>query len=249
MFHVKQFNKLAEFCIKNDIEYNDVTDDLFVKFCDFLIEKNKVMNLTAVTDPKDIEIKHFIDSISSIPTINKLFKSKSDQKSVEIIDIGTGAGFPGMPLAIMMPQYQFTLADSLNKRIDFLKETVSLLKITNVIPIQGRADELGQGDFRESFDLCVSRAVADMSVLLEYCLPLVKVGGYVLLYKSGDYKEELQKSEYAMELLGGKLIGVKEFSLPDTDMRRSLIQIEKINETPYKYPRRPGKPSKSPLIK
>ena len=245
---MKQFNKLAEFCLNNQIKYDDETESRFEKYCEILIDRNKVMNLTAVTDPDEVEIRHFIDSVSSVPELRKLFYDKPAESPIKVIDIGTGAGFPGMPLAIVMPEYQFVLADSLNKRVDFLKEVEKILDLDNVQPIHGRAEEIGQSEMRESFDLCVSRAVADMSVLLEYCLPLVKVGGYAVLYKSGDYKEELDRAAYAMEVLGGELKDVKEFELAGTDIRRSFIIIEKRNAAPIKYPRRSGKPSKSPLM-
>ena len=246
---MKQFEKLADFCRKSGISYDDSSEKMFEGFCEILIEKNKVMNLTAVTDPDEVEIKHFIDSVASAATIKDLFGGCEAEKVIKVIDIGTGAGFPGVPLAIVIPSYQFVLADSLNKRIDFLKETAEYIGLSNIEPIQGRAEDLGQSELRESFDLCVSRAVANLSVLLEYGLPLIKVGGYAVLYKSGDFTEELEESEYAMQILGGKLKEIKEFMLPGTDIRRSLIIIEKVEATPDKYPRRAGKPSKSPLLK
>ena len=242
---MKQFSRLAEFCRDQQIVYNEETEQKFQGFCQLLIEKNKVMNLTAVTEPSEIELKHFIDSASSISLIKDLF---ADIKELKVVDLGTGAGFPGIPLSILLPEAEFTLADALNKRIDFLKEVVKDLTIKNAHPIQCRAEELGQSPERESFDLCVSRAVADLTVLLEYCLPLVKVGGAVILYKSGDYKQELENAEYALEILGGELKEVREFSLMNTEIRRSLIVICKRNAAPIKYPRRSGKPSKSPLI-
>ena len=247
MFHVKQFMKLADYCRDNGINYNQTEEQRFELFYDFLVEKNKVMNLTAVTEPEEVEIRHYIDSVSSVPVLKELFGEGSENNPVKGIDLGTGAGFPGVPLAIVLPEYQFTLADSLNKRIDFLKEAVKMMDLTNAKPLQGRAEEIGQSDLRESFDLCVSRAVADLSVLLEYCLPLIRVGGYTVLYKSGEYQEELHRAEYAMQLLGGALQDVREFILPGSDIRRSFIIIEKRSAAPIKYPRRLGKPSKSPL--
>ena len=244
---MKQFEKLAEYCLKNGIRYDRTEEERFETFYEFLIEKNKVMNLTAVTEPEEVELRHYIDSVSSVPVLKELFGDSLGENPVKGIDLGTGAGFPGVPLAIVMPEYHITLADSLNKRVDFLKEAVKLMGLTNAQPLQGRAEEIGQSDLRESFDLCVSRAVADLSVLLEYCLPLVKIGGFAVLYKSGEFREELHRAEYAMQLLGGTLQDVREFVLPGSDIRRSFIIIEKRNAAPIKYPRRSGKPSKSPL--
>ena len=248
MFHVKQFEKLAEYCLKNGIRYGQKEEERFEAFYEFLIEKNKVMNLTAITEPEEVELRHYIDSVSSVPVLKELFGDRLSEEPVKGIDLGTGAGFPGIPLAIVLSEYRFTLADSLNKRVDFLKEAVKMMDLGNAEPLHGRAEEIGQSDLRESFDLCVSRAVADLSVLLEYCLPLVKIGGYAVLYKSGEFKDELHRAEYAMQLLGGTLQNVREFVLPGSDIRRSFIIIEKRNAAPIKYPRRSGKPSKSPLM-
>ena len=244
MFHVKQFDKLSAFCKENNLDYNEIMAEQFGIFCDYLIEKNKVMNLTAVTEPADIEIKHFIDSIEGTTVIKELFP---EENSVKIIDIGSGAGFPGVPLAIMLPECRFTLADSLNKRVNFLNDVISLIKLENTEAIQGRAEELGQSEIREYFDICISRAVAEMPVLLEYCLPMVKVGGYAILYKSGEYEEEIRDAKTALELLGGIITMIKDFSLPDSNISRSLIIVYKEKATPIKYPRRPGKPSKTPI--
>jgi len=201
MFHVKQFEKLAEYCLKNGIRYGQKEEEQFEVFYEFLIEKNKVMNLTAVTEPEEVELRHYIDSVSSVPVLKELFGGRLSEEPGKGIDLGTGAGFPGIPLAIVLPECRFTLADSLNKRVDFLKEAVKMMDLGNAEPLQGRAEEIGQSDLRESFDLCVSRAVADLSVLLEYCLPLVKIGGYAVLYKSGEFKDELHRAKYAMQLL------------------------------------------------
>ena len=244
MFHVKQFEKLAAFCKENNLDYNDNKAKQFAVFCDYLIEKNKVMNLTAVIDPVEIEIKHFIDSLEGAAVIKELF---STETAVKIIDMGSGAGFPGIPLAIMLPEYSFSMADSLNKRVVFLNDVIRLIKLENSKAIQGRAEEIGQSELRETFDICISRAVAEMPVLLEYCLPMIRIGGYAILYKSGEYKEEIRSAKAALDLLGGKIHMIKEFSLPDTDISRSLIIVYKEKATPIKYPRRPGKPSKTPI--
>lgn len=257
---MKQFYKLEEFCKENNLKYNETKVEQFDKFCDLLIERNKVMNLTAVTDPEEIDVKHFVDSVEAAPVIleycEKLagkkkqepeIQNKCDHSIISVIDMGTGAGFPGLPLAIMLPDLKFTLADALNKRINFLNEVINEGNIKNVTAIQGRAEEIGQSSMRETFDFCVSRAVANLSVLLEYCLPVVKVGGYAILYKSGDYKEELDAARTALEVLGGEIEEIREFKLPDSDISRSLIIIYKGKTTQIKYPRRPGKPSKSPI--
>lgn len=250
---MKHFIKLEKYCAEKGIKYTNETAEKFGRFCDLLIEKNKVMNLTAITDPEEIEIKHFIDSLSSYEAIKSIYGNSSDigdtgRNQFRIIDIGTGAGFPGIPLSIVMPELSFVLADSLNKRINFVDEVIKDIKISNVETITARAEEIGQSTLRESIEICVSRAVADMTVLLEYCLPLVKVGGSVILYKSGDYKEELERARYAIDILGGELKDTREFILPYTDQNRSLIIINKRNAAPTKYPRRAGKPSKSPLF-
>lgn len=255
---MKQFELLKKYCEEQEIPFNEDVRNRFSVFQEMLIEKNKVMNLTAVTDPDQVELKHFIDSLAGVPFIQKKWKShfanadgtmeENGKMEISIIDIGTGAGFPGLPMAFVLPNVRFVLTDSLNKRIGFIQDVVSTLGLSNVEAVAGRAEDLGQAGYREQFDFCVSRAVADMSVLLEYCLPFVKVGGYAILYKSGDYEEELEKSQYAMKLLGGELSEVNEFALGESDARRSLILVYKAMETPSKYPRRAGKPSKTPLV-
>ena len=289
---MKQFYKLEKFCKKNNLKFDEIKSQQFDKFCNLLIERNKVMNLTAVTDPDEIDVKHFVDSVEAAPiilnycekmartsgqvseikesesnkaeaTISCSYKSENENENVDdipektkndygknpikIIDMGTGAGFPGIPLAIMLPNIEFTLADALNKRVNFLNEVINAGNIENANALQGRAEEIGQSSMRETFDFCVSRAVASLPVLLEYCLPMVKIGGYAILYKSGDYEEELGASRTALDVLGGEIEEIREFKLPDSDISRSLIVIYKGKTTQIKYPRRPGKPSKSPI--
>ena len=244
---MKHFLRLDDFCRTNGIDYSDYQDNLFNMFYDHLILKNKVMNLTAITDRDDVEIRHFIDSIEALSLIRTLHENNERTDELRVIDIGTGAGFPGFPLAIMMPGAQLTLADSLDKRINFINESVDICGINNITTIHVRAEDLGKSNLRESFDFCVSRAVAAMPVLLEYCLPMVKAGGYVILYKSGSYAEELDSSKNALSVLGGTVETVKTFNLPCSDIERSLIVIRKIGSTPDKYPRKAGKPAKSPL--
>ena len=249
---MKQFAKLEQFCVQNGIIYNEETRRKFELFYELLVERNKVMNLTAITEPEEVEVKHFIDSLASVSVIRELLaanKEKKNESQFSIVDIGTGAGFPGIPLAIVMTEIRFTLADALNKRIGFLNEVSSKLDLTNVNAVHARAEELGTGEMRESFDCCVSRAVADMAVLAEYCLPMVKTGGNVILYKSSGIEEEIDHARYAIDELGGEIEDIHRFSLFGTGIERSLVLIKKKNKTPGKYPRKAGKPSKSPLQK
>ena len=244
---MKHFPLLEKFCTENNIKYSSEEDEKFALFYDFLIEKNKVMNLTAITDHNAAEIRHFIDSVEAFDIISQYFSEKPAKSDKKIIDIGTGAGFPGMPLAILLPEIHFILADSLDKRISFINEFINMAGIGNISAVHGRAEDLGHGIYRENNDICTSRAVAAMPVLLEYSLPLVKVGGKVIMYKSGNFEEELAQAENALSLLGGKVSDIKSFILPGTDIKRSIIVAEKIRSTPEKYPRRAGKPAKSPL--
>ncbi len=212
----------------------------FIDYYEFLIEKNKVMNLTAITDFKEVIIKHFIDSIS----ISKAIELK-DQK---ILDIGTGAGFPGIPLKIVYPDTNIVLLDSLNKRILFLNEVIEKLDLKKITTIHGRAEDYGREViYRERFDLCVSRAVAKLSSLSEYCLPFVKKGGYFIPYKSGKVDDEIKESANAFKILGATLEAVKEYQIPGTDIDRTLIMIKKTKNTPKNYPRSAGKPTKEAL--
>ena len=210
------------------------------KYYEMLIEKNKVMNLTAITEFDEVLVKHFADSLSICTII------PDDVKSV--CDLGTGAGFPGIPMAIAYPDLQFSLIDSLNKRIKFLQEVVDALGLTNVTLVHGRAEEAGRNKlYREQYDLVVSRAVANISTLSEYCLPLVKVGGYFISFKSGDIEDEIKQSGKAISKLGGKLQKPVLFNLPDTNISRSFLVINKEKSTPKAYPRKAGTPSKEPL--
>ena len=235
-------SRLEAFARENKIELSDSQAAQFARFGEMVLETNKQMNLTAITDESEMEAKHFIDSLESAPYIKEL---AGDDFS--LVDLGTGAGFPGIPLKIAFPEAQFVLLDSLNKRIEFVNQVISELGLANTRAIAARAEEFARTEYRESFDFCVSRAVANMSVLLEYCLPLVKLGGYCILYKSGDFRSELDEAAAAINVLGGEEADIKTFSLPDSEISRSLIFIKKIKATPDKYPRRPGKPSKSPI--
>lgn len=209
-------------------------------FYELLVEKNKVMNLTAITEFDDVLVKHFADSLSICTVL------PSDVKTV--CDLGTGAGFPGIPMAIAYPEISFTLIDSLNKRIKFLQEVVDTLGLTNVTLVHARAEEAGrEKNYREHFDLVVSRAVANIATLSEYCLPLVKINGYFISFKSGDIKDEIEASGSAVKKLGGTMREPVYFTIPETDISRSFLIINKEKNTPKAYPRKAGTPSKEPL--
>lgn len=231
-------NKIAT---EIDILISNKQINQFEKFFDYLIEMNRMMNLTAITEPKEVVQKHFIDSIS----IMNYYKF---QDSISVIDVGTGAGFPGIPLAIMCPNVQFTLMDSLNKRIKFLNNIIELCELKNVTCIHSRAEDLGKNDeYREQYDVCVSRAVANLSVLLEYCMPFVKVGGYFISYKSILAEDELIQSQNAQKKLSCSFDRKVLFKIPDTDYKRSFLFFEKKNILNKKYPRQSGMPKKDPL--
>ena len=223
-----------------NIEISDYQLNQFQIFYDLLIEKNKVMNLTAITEEKEVVLKHFVDSVLLLKYI------EIDHSS--IIDVGTGAGFPGIPLAIMCPDSEFMLLDALNKRINFLKEVVENCKLENVNLIHARAEELGHDKmFREKYDFCISRAVSNLSALLEYSSPFVKKKGKVITYKSEKIQEELDESSNAQKILSCKLDDVISFKLPDGNTGRSFLIFEKEELTPVKYPRNAAKMKKKSL--
>lgn len=221
------------------IELSDEQLEQFLTYYEMLIEKNKVMNLTTITDFDEVLEKHFEDSLSLIQAVDL-------EKSQAVIDLGTGAGFPGIPLKIAFPNLQITLADSLNKRILFLDDVIRELGLVGIDTVHGRAEDLAKNsDYREKFDLCVSRAVANLSTLSEYCLPFVKIGGKFISYKAGECDEEVAASKSSIFLLGGKISDIKKFELGESG--RAFVIIDKVNGTPKKYPRKAGTPSKDPL--
>lgn len=215
--------------------------DQFKTYYEMLIEKNKVMNLTAITEWEEVIDKHFIDSIS-------LVKATDLSGEKRILDLGCGAGFPGIPLKIAFPNLKITLLDSLNKRINFLKDVIAELGLEEVEALHGRAEDYARKpEYREQYDYCVSRAVANLTSLSEYCIPYVKEDGYFISYKSGKVKEEVKEVKKALFLLGGQLEEVVSFTLPETDMERDFVLIKKEKKTPKKYPRKAGIPTKEPL--
>lgn len=235
-------NQLLEIKLKElNIQINEIQKKQFNTFYSMLVEWNKVMNLTGITEYEEVIEKHFVDSLS-IVNIFDLSEINT------VIDVGTGAGFPGIPLKIAFSHLKITLLDSLNKRINFLDSVIDELKLDGIYTIHGRAEDFAKkDDYRERYDLCVSRAVANLSTLSEYCLPYIRVGGMFISYKSGDVDDEVLESKKAISILGGKLDNVVKFQLPGTDINRSFIKIEKIKNTGKKYPRKAGLPSKEPL--
>lgn len=221
------------------ITLSEMQMNQFLQYYKMLVEKNKVMNLTAITEFDEVIEKHFLDSLQIAKYVNF-------NKNTKLIDIGTGAGFPGIPLKIAFPELEAVLLDSLNKRILFLQEVVEELKLEKIELLHGRAEDYGKNpEYREKFDYCVSRAVANLSSLSEYCLPFVKTGGDFIPYKSGNIEDELEQARKAVFLLGGKICNVERFQLVDAG--RSLVFVRKEKNTPKKYPRKAGLPTKEPL--
>lgn len=217
----------------------------FIQYYDLLVEWNSFMNLTAITEFNEVLKKHFVDSVSLINAIPDLH-----EKSYTLIDVGTGAGFPGIPLKIVFPNLKITLLDSLNKRVMFLNEVVNILDFQDITVIHGRAEDYAKPDkLRQSFDICVSRAVANLTTLSEYCLPFVKKDGHFISYKSEKIVEEFDNAKKAIVKLGGIYERQVEFKLPNSDIYRNLFVIRKKNDTPDKFPRKAGIPLKDPIIK
>lgn len=232
---------LEEGCKELGITLDEIQKKQFTDFYEYLVEKNKVMNLTGITEFQEVLIKHFLDSLACVKAVDM-------SRIKRIMDIGTGAGFPGVPLKIAFPHLEACLLDSLKKRVNFLEETFQLLKLENITAIHGRAEEYAKNkQYRETYDLCVSRAVSNLATLSEYCLPYIKTGGYFISYKSGTVQEEVEQAQKAVKILGGKIQDVVYFQLPDSEIQRSLVVIEKIKATPGRYPRKAGTPLKEPL--
>lgn len=236
------FTKFKNILEKWKIPFTELQQEQLTVYYEMLVEKNKVVNLTAITEFRDVLEKHFLDSIAAARYVDLT-------GDLSLIDLGTGAGFPGLPLKIMFPNLNVTLADSLNKRIVFLNEVIDALKLKGITTVHGRAEDLaGTANYRERYDYCASRAVANLSTLSEYCLPFVKIGGTFISYKSGEIEQELSDAKKAIFLLGGQTRKVIPFQLDGTDISRNFVMIEKVKKTPKAYPRKSGTPSKKPLF-
>ena len=233
------FDLMIEYGKEISIEFTEEQLQQFYQYMQLLLEWNEKMNLTAIVEPKEIILKHFIDSVTILKYIDK---------NKTLIDIGTGAGFPGIPVKIMRPDIEVTVLDSLNKRIHFLEEVINQLGLKKIETVHARIEEYGKNrKYRESYDIATSRAVANLTTLSEYMLPMVKVGGISICMKGAEIEEEFSKSQKAIDILGGKIQKVDTFILPKSDNKRNIILIEKRKLTPSKYPRKPGTPSKDPL--
>ena len=237
---VKEFQqKLNVLSQKINIQLEEKQINQFYTYMNLLLQWNEKINLTAITDPNEIILKHFIDSITIMSYL---------EKNKNIVDVGTGGGFPGIPVKIVNEKINMTLLDSLNKRINVLKEIINTLNLDNISAIHARVEEFGQNkENREKFDIATSRAVAKLNILSEYMLPLVKVGGKCICMKGPDIDEEIEESQKAIELLGGRIDEIKKFTLPESNLERTIIVISKIKHTANKYPRKPGMPAKEPI--
>lgn len=237
-------DKMTEGSKELGITLSEQQLEQFYQYYEMMAEWNQVMNLTAITELDEVISKHFIDSLALVKAVNL-----SKNPAARVIDVGTGAGFPGIPLKIAFPELRITLLDSLNKRVLFLNEVIDKLGLKYVKTIHGRAEDFGHdSSYREQYDYCVSRAVANTATLSEYCIPFLKPGGFFVPYKSGKVDEELKQGEKAIKVMGGKLVKIVRFQLTGADADRTLAVIKKVEKTGKKYPRKAGMPSKSPIM-
>lgn len=254
MIDCYNIESLKKKCHRLGVELSEEQVKKFVDYYELLVEWNSFMNLTAITDFEEVVIKHFVDSLAVFQVkilqkaLNRSDSGMSCSENISVIDVGTGAGFPGIPLKIVFPDLKVTLLDSLNKRVKFLNETIKKINLKEIETIHGRAEDLArQGQYREQYDFCISRAVANLSTLSELCIPFIKTGGYFISYKSEKVKEELSAGEKAIKILGGKIECQLDYLLPDTDIKRSLLVVKKEKNTFKKYPRKAGTPLREPI--
>lgn len=233
------FNKIDKLSSEIGIMLNEKQKGQFYNYMELLLDWNEKINLTAITDPDEVILKHFIDSMTISKYINK---------NAYVADVGTGAGFPGIPLKIIRDDIKVVLVDSLNKRIKFLEEVINQLELSNIDALHLRAEEFGKNKkYRETFDIVTSRAVANLSTLSEYLIPLTKIDAKCLCMKGPESNKEIEDAKNAIKVLGGTLSNTYEFKLPNSDIERTIVEIKKIKNTPAKYPRKAGMPSKEPI--
>ncbi|WP_040329779.1 16S rRNA (guanine(527)-N(7))-methyltransferase RsmG [Clostridium ihumii] len=238
---MKYYDMLENASLNEGLNFNEDMYNKFIKYKELIQEWNEKINLTAITEDEEVIKKHFIDSL-------KVYKINELKNCKNIIDIGTGAGFPGIPMKIVNPDCNFVLLDSLNKRINFLNEVISNLNLENIRTIHGRAEDFAQdNEYRERFDGVVSRAVANLTVLSEFCIPYLKVGGYFVALKGPAIDEELDEAKKAIGILGAKIIRIEDVEIEGSDLKHNLVVIKKIKQTPKKYPRKAGMVTKNPL--